>query len=193
MATVNGEAGFTQLTKLNATESLLLNGNPVLTAPDMEIERLVDGQSAAASQEPTGTGDANKIQLEFGAAQNTASDPVQLLADGTLRFNQAGTYRLKIAINYGRSGAAGTSLLVFRALINGTQAGRSVAAKISSAEVLVPFTDEAWLTVPAGIDITYEIARDATGANSGGAFSGGITLSGWEIAPSAAIRVERWK
>lgn len=192
MAKVNGEAGFTQLTKLNVTDSLLFNGSPVLTAPDMEIERLIDGSSVAASQLPTGTGDANKIQIEFGPAIGTVASDVQLLADGTLRFNTAGTYRVKIALDYGRSGAAGVSLLGFRALINGTQAGRSVSAKLGSSDVTIPFTDEAWLTLPAATDITYEIYRDATGNNSGGLYAGGLTGAGWNAAPSAAIRVERW-
>jgi len=99
---------------------------PSVDPTNISINRLIDAESVAASQEPTGTGEANAIQVEFGPALNTASDKVQLLADGTLRFNQAGLYRIKITLMYGRTGGAGVSELRFRVLVAGTQAGRAL-------------------------------------------------------------------
>lgn len=159
------------------------------------IERLVDGKSVAVSQNPTGTGEANQVQIEFGPALNTGTDPVQLLVDGTLRFNEAGLYRVKITLAYGRTGGTGVAELRFRALLNGTQAGQSVGAKIDSSDIDNVFTDEAWLEIPASTDITYEIMRDASGNNSGGLLQTSIdaaTAPSWNAATCAAIRVERF-
>lgn len=159
------------------------------------IERLVDGKSVAATQNPTGTGEGNSVQVEFGPALNGVSDPVQLLADGTLRFNDAGLYRVKITLSYGRTGGTGVSELRFRALLDGTQAGQSIGVKVDDADTSIVFTDEAWLEISAGTDITYEVMRDASGNNSGGLLQSTIdaaTAPNWNAATCAAIRVERF-
>lgn len=154
------------------------------------IDRVLDGLSLAAVQAPAAVD--TPLQIEFGAGVNTIADPVMLSTAGALTINEAGTYRIKISLAYGRTGGAGVSELYFRALINGTQAGQSVHAKVSSADVYIPYSDEAWLTIPAGVVITYELLRDSSGNNSGGLYSGNPTLAGWADNPSATIRVERW-
>lgn len=161
------------------------------------IERLYDGSSALLEQQPTGL-DA-PLELQFGAVQGTASDPIQTLARGAnpeasiLRINETGTYRLKTSVQFGRTGGAGTSNINFRALINGTQAGRSISAYLENANVLNLLVDEAWLTLSAGIDITYELIRDSNGNNSGGTFAGETSGStGWNPSPCVSVRVERW-
>lgn len=165
-------------------------GPAIINASDLTVDRILDGISVSAAQEPTGT-DA-PMQLEFGPAVNSGSDPVMLSVAGALTFNEAGTYRLKISFSYGRTGGAGVSELYFRALVDGVQAGQSIHAKVGDADVYIPFTDETWLTVPAATVITYELLRDSAGNDSGGLFSGNPTLAGWNDNPCAAIRVERW-
>lgn len=184
---VSAQSG--QVYVANGTGSGMWQGVP--NNPDnMFIERILDGISLASSQEPVSTD--TPIQMEFGAAINDVTDPAMLAADGTLTINQAGTYRIKISVAYGRTGGAGTSELYFRALVNGVQAGQSVHAKVGAADVYTPYTDEAWLTLPAGTVIKYEIMRDSSGNDSGGLFSGSPTPGDWNDNPSAAIRVERW-
>lgn len=163
----------------------------------ISIERLYDGESLITTQEPSALDTAQYIQ--FGAVQGTISDPIQTVAQGgdteasILRINTAGTYRIKTAIQYGRTGASGTSILNFRVTINGVQAGRSINQRLENANQTTLFTDEAWITVPAGIDIVYEVIRDSTGNNSGGLIAGVTSGStGWNAAPSCAVRVERW-
>lgn len=159
------------------------------------IERLINGNSTATDQQPTGLGEAGAIQIEFGAAQNTVSDPVQLLADGSLVFNEGGMYRLKISIIFGRLGGSGESELRFRALVNGVQAGQSVGVEIDTQKIEIPYFDEAWLEVPSGAIITYEAMRDSSGDDSGGLFQPIITSAtapNWNDATCAAIRVERF-
>lgn len=159
------------------------------------IERLVDGKAPTTSQNPNGTGEGGQIQVTFGAAQNTINDPVQLLSDGSLVFNEGGLYRVKITLVYGRIGGAGVSELRFRALVNGTQAGQTIGTKLGAADVAKVYTDEAWLDVPAGAVITYQIMRDTSGNNSGGLIPPVVTSAtapDWNDTTPAAIRVERW-
>lgn len=156
---------------------------------NVSIERLLDAVSLAANQQPSATD--SPIQLEFGAAQFSGSDPVSIDALGALTINTAGTYRIKISLAYGRTGGSGTSELYFRALVNGTQAGQSVHAKVGGSDVYIPYSDEAWLTVPAATVITYEMIRDSSGNNSGGVFAGNPITAGWNDNPCAALRVER--
>lgn len=173
------------------------NGGSFDPTTGISIERLYDGESLLATQEPPAEDTPQYIQ--FGVVQGTALDPVQTLAQGgdseasILRFNQAGTYRLKTAIQYGRTGVVGTAIINFRALVNGVQAGRSINQRIPNANTTSIFTDEAWLTLPAGVEITYEVIRDTNGNDSGGLIAGETSGStGWNAAPSAAVRVERW-
>lgn len=164
----------------------------------ISIERLYDGESLINIQEPSLVD--SPIYIQFGQVQGSASDPIQTLSQGVdseasiLRINEAGTYRLKTAIQFGRENNAGTAILNFRALINGVQAGRSINQRINNSNTTSIFTDEAWLTLPAGIDITYEVIRDSSGVNSGGVIAGEVSGStGWNNAPSASLRVERWR
>lgn len=192
MATVNGEPGFTQLEKLNVKQKLLVGGQEITPASGIAIERLVDGLSAAANQDPTGTGDGNAIQIEFGPAQNTGADPVSLEADGSLNINEAGTYRIKVAFQFGRTGGAGTSELLFRVREKGgAQLGRSISIFLDNANANEYFENDEWLTFNSPISLTYEVMRDAAGNNSGGLAS--FTPSGaWNPSASAALRVYRW-
>lgn len=156
----------------------------------MVIERLVDGFSTATSQEPVGLDTA--LQIEFGAGETSV--PVTLDATGKVTINITGTYRIKLGFAVGRVGSAGVASLYVRSLIDGVQAGKSVHWTISSAESYIPFTDEAWLTLAAGTEITYEIIKDSgnNGRDSGGLFQSNPVTAGWEDNPSASIRVERF-
>ena len=159
------------------------------------IERILDAESSSAAQEPTGLGVANEIQVTFGDAVNAGGDPVMLSAAGVLTFNEAGLYRLKVALQFGRTGASGTSELLFKADVDGVQAGRSIYAKLSNASEEQYLENDSWLQLSAATEITYFIMRDSAGNNSGGLIGITPTVDGgseWNDAPSASIRVERW-
>lgn len=163
---------------------------------DIVIERLIDGDSLAATQNPTGVGIANAIQVEFGPAVGTGSDPVNLDVNGVLFINETGTYRIKIALQFGRSGSSQTSVLLFRVTDNaGNQLGRSIAALIDDANTDRYLENDTWLTVPAGTELTFEVMRDNSGNDAGGliaTFPDDEGAGTWNDAPTAAIRVERW-
>lgn len=184
---------------INSFGGTFADGEPinisVIPFSTLSIERLLDGVSLATSQQPTGEGEANSVSVEFGAAQGTISDPVMIDANGLITFNVTGLYRLKLTVVYGRQGAAGVSELRFRALVNGVQAGQTVGVEIDNANTEIPFSDEAWLNIPAGVTIQYELMRDSSGNNSGGLFQPavtGATAPSWNACSCAVIRIERW-
>lgn len=176
---------------LAATQALDPNNPSTLS-----VERLYDGESALLSQQPVALD--TPLQLQFGTVQGTGADPIQTLAGAgseaaVLQINTAGLYRLKTAIQYGRSTGAGVAILNFRALVNGVQAGRSINQRLETANQTSLFTDEAWLALPAGAQISYEVVRDSNGNNSGGLIAGETSGStGWNAAPSMSLRVERY-
>jgi hypothetical protein len=159
------------------------------------IERVLNANSIAANQVPTGLGPVNAIQIEFGAAQFGPTDPVSIDVNGSITFNQTGLYRIKISAQIGRSGAGGVSELLVRALIGGVQAGRTVAAKLDNANVIIPYSDEAWLNIPATTVLSYELMRDSSGANSGGLVGQDVTVEAgsWEQDVCSELRIERWR
>ena len=160
---------------------------------DIRIERLLNATSVAATQDPAGLGPINAAQVEFGPAQFGALDPVQIDALGNTTINEAGLYRVKVSLQAGRSGVGGTSELLIRALFDGVQQGRTVAIKLANENIISPFTDEAWLNLPAAAVVTYEIMRDSVGADSGGLVGQDVTVEAgsWNQDVCAELRIER--
>lgn len=159
----------------------------------MLIDRLIEGISLSASQEPTGKGIANAKNLEFGAA--VVGTDVSLSVGGQLTFHTAGLYRIKVVFQFGRTGQSGTSEILFRFLINGVQLGRSVGAKLGNADALEYIDIDNWFNVPAGTTLDTQVMRDISGDDSGGCFTTSPTDEGagtWNDVPCAVMRVERW-
>jgi hypothetical protein len=164
-----------------------------LAVEDITTERLLDGLSTTTPQEPSARGEANAVQVDFGPT-NTTNTHVHLAANGAVTFNTSGLYRIKVALQFGRAGASGTSIILFRVLVNGTQAGRSIISKLSSADETQYFENDTWIYFPAGTTLTFEVMRELSGSNFGGLIGFDPTDEGagtWNNAPSAAIRVER--
>jgi len=160
----------------------------------INIERLLDAESVALSQEPIGLGASNAVQIEFGPPVNTPLDPVNIDASGALFVNESGTYRIKAALQFGRTGGAGTSELLFRVLANGVQSGRSVHTSVQNSNITSYFENDTWIFLPAGTILTFEVMRDASGNDSGGiySFTPSAEAGSWNFSPSSAIRVDRW-
>lgn len=146
------------------------------------------GQSVAASQQPTAVG--TPLKIEFGPAQTTAD--VSLSAAGNVTFNTAGQYLITLFFRFGRTTEAGDAYLFNRLLVNGTQVLNSNALRLSTQDIVVPFSSSVGLTVSAGQVFTTEILRDAAGVNNGGLFQLTPSLAGWAAAPSATIVVSKF-
>lgn len=132
------------------------------------------------------------LQVTFGAAQNTSSNPVMLSAAGALTFNVAGSYAVRIKFQNARSVATGTSLLLSRLLINGTQYGSTQAVRMDNATACFVTESRVVINATAGQVLTAQIMRDSGGANFGGLLPFPPTaVTSWGTSPSALLVVSR--
>ena len=162
---------------------------------DMTVESLIDASSTPIAQNPTGLGVANALQVNFGAPQGSGATPVSLSALGVVTFNDAGTYLARIALQFGRTGASGTSVMLFRALLNGVQISDTVVAKLSNANEEQYSNISFRLAANAGVELAVQVMRDQSGNNSGGVEGFTPTVEAgleWGDVPSASITISRW-
>ncbi|EDZ3278214.1 hypothetical protein GV373_21775 [Salmonella enterica] len=145
--------------------------------------------SSTVAQAPTAVDTA--LQLTFGGAQGTASNPVMINAAGLVPFNAAGSYAARVKLQAGRTGASGTSILLSRILVNGAQYGSPAATKLVSADVTIPIESRVAINVTAGQTMAVQIMRDSAGANFGGVYPQTATVAAWGIAPSALLVISR--
>lgn len=131
------------------------------------------------------------LQLTFGAAQLSASDPVMLNSAGQVTFNTAGAYAVRIKLLQGRTGASGTSILLSRILINGVQYGSPASVKLSTADATIPTDSRVVVQATAGQTFTVQIMRDSAGSNFGGVYPQVATVTSWGTAPSALLVISR--
>lgn len=131
------------------------------------------------------------LQLTFGAAQKSATDPVMINSAGLVTFNTAGNYAVRIKLQNGRTGSTGTSVLLSRILLNGAQVGSPASAKMTSSDVVVPTESRVVVNATAGQTFVVQIMRDSTGSNFGGVYPQVATVTAWGTAPSALLVVSR--
>lgn len=131
------------------------------------------------------------LQLTFGGAQGSIANPVMINAAGLVTFNTAGNYAVRIKLQNGRIGASGTSILLSRILLNGTQIGSPAAAKITQAESIFATDSRVVINVTAGQTFSVQIMRDSAGTNFGGVYPQAATVTTWGAAPSALLVVSR--
>jgi len=166
--TYSGNSG--KIPVVNVGETALEFSDSPIT---IDFENILTATSTAATQNPTGLGDANQIQVEFGPAQNSGSDPVEIDANGTITCNKTGLYRFDIRLNFGRTGSAGVSLVHLQTFL--TVAGPitiplplSIPVEIDNADISIPIYFDSVLTFEAGQSVELFIRRDPSGNDSGG-------------------------
>jgi hypothetical protein len=146
--------------------------------------------ASTATQAPTAVN--TPLQVVFGAAQGSASDPVMVNAAGLLTFNTPGTYAIRVKLQNGRTGASGTSILLSRILLNGVQVGSAAAVKLSTADATIPTDSRVVVVAPAaGATFAVQIMRDGAGTNFGGIYPFTAAVTAWGVAPSALMVVSR--
>jgi hypothetical protein len=167
-------------------------GNPLwknITVPAPSLTEVLNtGQYSA--QEP-GLGILNAIQVKFGSATGTVSDPVMMDALGSITFNQTGTYFINAYASVDRLGAnGGVAIFLYRLLLDGVQVGYPVALELDRTNISIPEIQAFPLTITtAGTVLTYEIAREGT-VNAGGLYPY-FTSTSWGNSPSAAITISK--
>ena len=145
--------------------------------------------ASTATQAPSAVDTA--LQVSFGAAQGSAADPVMINAAGTVTFNTAGNYAVRIKLQNGRTGATGTSILLSRILLNGAQVGSTAAVKMTQTDATTPSESRVVLNPTAGQTFQVQIMRDSAGSNFGGVYPQTATVAAWGIAPSALLVISR--
>ena len=130
------------------------------------------------------------LQVTFGAAQNTSTDPVMLDALGNITFNQTGMYLFNGFGNIERQGSSGgVSVLLFRALIDGVQAGIVKGFELNTTGVMFPYETTIVINITeVGTVLTWEILRDSSGVDQGGMYTH-TASSTWDDVPSAQIQI----
>lgn len=145
--------------------------------------------ASTATQAPSAVDTA--LQVSFGAAQGSASDPVMINAAGTVTFNTAGNYAVRIKLQNGRTGATGTSILLSRILLNGAQVGSTAAVRMTQTDATTPTESRVVLNPTVGQTFQVQIMRDSAGSNFGGVYPQVATVTAWGTAPSALLVISR--
>lgn len=162
--------------------------SPIYATPGVKEVEVLRAASTVA-QAPTAVDTA--LQLTFGSAQGSASDPVMINAAGLVTFNTAGNYAVRIKLQAGRTGASGTSILLSRILVNGAQYGSPAATKLVSADTTIPIESRVVINPTAGQTFAVQIMRDSAGSNFGGVYPQAATVTAWGTAPSALLVIPR--
>lgn len=145
--------------------------------------------AATTTQAPSALDTA--FNVAFGAAQFSATDPVMINSAGLVTFNQAGSYAVRIKLQCGRTGATGTSILLSRIRLAGTQIGSPAVAKMTQAEVIFATESRVVINPTAGQTFDVQIMRDSAGSNFGGLYPQAATVTAWGTAPSALLVISR--
>ncbi len=145
--------------------------------------------ASTATQTPTAVD--TPLQVAFGAAQGAPANPVMISAAGLVTFNTAGNYAIRIKLQAGRTGASGTSILLSRILLAGTQYGSPAATKLVSADVTIPIESRVVINATAGQTFAVQIMRDSAGTNFGGIYPQEATVTAWGTAPSGLLVISR--
>lgn len=153
---------------------------------NISIASMLEGVSTV-SQAPTTTD--TPYQVTWGSGGSNAD--VNIASNGVVTISTAGLYLVTFNMNLGRSGNTGVAKLLARLLINDSPTGFVQSAQIDTSANVNALNAVIFRTFAASNTIKVQILRDSTGDNDGGLIAFDPTLSGWDISPSAAIRVQK--
>lgn len=161
---------------------------PVYAATGVKEVELLRAPSTVA-QAPSAVD--TPLQLSFGAAQKSSSDPVMINAAGLVTFNVAGSYAVRVKLQCGRTGATGTSVLLSRLILAGSQIGSAAAVKLTQTDATTPTESRVVINATAGQTLAIQIMRDSSGSNFGGVYPQVAVITAWGTAPSALLVISR--
>lgn len=165
-----------------------LADSPIYAAAGVKEVEVLRASSLVA-QAPTAVD--TPLQVAFGAAQGAPSDPVSISAAGLVTFNQAGNYAVRVKLQCGRTGASGTSILLSRLVLGGTQLGSAACVKLTQTDATTPTDSRVVMNPTAGQTLQVQIMRDSAGSNFGGIYPQAATVTAWGTAPSALLVISR--
>lgn len=165
-----------------------LADSPIYAAAGVKEVEVLRASSLVA-QSPTAVD--TPLQVAFGAAQGAPADPVMINAAGLVTFNQAGNYAVRVKLQCGRTGASGTSILLSRLVLGGTQLGSAACVKLTQTDATTPTDSRVVMKPTAGQTLQVQIMRDSAGSNFGGIYPQAATVAAWGVAPSALLVISR--
>ena len=163
-----------------------VSGNLIGSIPDDLRPELVLVAASLVDQQPVGLD--TPLQVSFGPAQGTVSDPVALAADGTTTIQQDRTYRGTATFSLSRSTSIGEAILWVRLLVDGVQQGVPFSLLMTDDDMTIPLQFFFEADFVAGQILNMEIYRDSNGINNGGLTTQSSSI-GWGTAPSAHLRM----
>lgn len=166
-----------------------LDYSNIVNTPTIDGYDFVLSSFSAASQQPSSVD--TPLQVTFGSAQSTTD--VSLASNGTITFNTIGNYILTFFLRFGRTGGAGTSIILNRILLSGVQGLNTNACSVDNANATIPFSTTLGFNISLpGTTLAMQIMRDSSGNNSGGLIATTPTLSSWNVSPSATVIVSKF-
>lgn len=172
----------------NGAVTVLFDSNKAGGSAPTEVLRAFSN----ATQAPPGLDTPQRI--EFGAAQGTGSDPVQIDETGLITINESGAYNFRAIFSIERPGSGGEAFIFFRVLINGVQAGNAIVFQLDAQEITLPPQFDFFSNLSATDTVDVEFYRDSQGtppADEGSlvSYTSGI---GWGATPSASIVITKF-
>lgn len=142
------------------------------------------------TQQPSALNTA--LQVVFGVAQGGPSNPVMINAAGTVTFNVAGNYAVRIKLQCGRTASTGAATVGSRILLNGVAVGVPAAVRLDNASTIIPTESRVVINATAGQALQVQIMRDGSDSsvNAGGIFAA-TSAGGWGTYPSALLVISR--
>ena len=185
--TVSDKLIGTEVSSSNETKNYTIGSIASVCASVFQFTPVLAAQSTVI-QAPSALNTA--LQVTFGAAQGTSGDAVMIDSAGLITFNETGLYLINGYGSVERQGSSGgVAILLFRFLVNGTQAGSVKAFHLDTTGVSTPYE----ITFPinittAGTTASFEIMRDSSGTNAGGLYPH-TNLGGWSNVPSTEVNI----
>ncbi len=180
----------TDVSDASATKTFLFSDIKTYIGTGLSVSSSLSA-SSTSNQDPSTTDTI--LQVEFGAAQGTSSDAVQIDAAGTVTFNQTGLYFVNFHGSFQRDTSSNNAYILLRKLVNDSASGFVRAVEIRDNDTLIPHDETFPITVTApSTTLKFQIVRDSgnSGADDGGLHAV-TTASSFANAPSASLEI--WK
>lgn len=180
----------TDVSDASATKTFLFSDIKTYIGTGLSVSSSLSA-SSTSNQDPSTTDTI--LQVEFGAAQGTSSDAVQIDAAGTVTFNQTGLYFVNFHGSFQRDTSSNNAYILLRKLVNDSASGFVRAVEIRDNDTLIPHDETFPITVTApSTTLKFQIVRDSgnSGADDGGLHTV-TTASSFANAPSASLEI--WK
>ena len=160
---------------------------------------LIGEFESQVTQDPTGVGIANAINITFGAGGSTSGSEFNLDSSGVLTCNSSTTqYIFNVVIRIARAGAGGVSELMARMMyapdgVNYVQVGSTFGARVDDADTVWAERFNLNFKPLVGSKIYMELARNNGSANSGGlgTFQPTGDLAVWNQINTASLRISK--